>query len=210
MVPITVWQVARNWYRNLSRRRRRRKETTVEWIGRKIVGGEERGCALSHVGKNVLSVTFFRSVLRGVKGIRSSSEFEISRALGDSTRVGGRSQRWPSVKILHHFCKVNSDASSPPPSSHFRQTRKATRFPPRRLDVSPSPLWNFTFPCARVCVYIGSIRAERRRYLRGVRSFSSFYSLNGRISGCFNLLSKKQRRGYKCMNENWKIRSKIL
>lgn len=61
-----------------------------------------------------------------------------------------------------------------------------------------------------VCVYIGSIRAERRRYLRGVRSFSSFYSLNGRISGCFNLLSKKQRRGYKCMNENWKIRSKIL
>lgn len=91
-------------------------------------------------GKNVLSVTFFRSVLRGVKGIRSSSEFEISRALGDSTRVGGRSQRWPSVKILHHFCKVNSDASSPPSSSHFRQTRKATRFPPRRLDVSPSPL----------------------------------------------------------------------
>lgn len=172
--------------------------------------GGEGGCALSHVGKNVLSVTFFRSVLRGVKGIRSSSEFEISRALGDSTRVGGRSQRWPSVKILHHFCKVNSDASSPPSSSHFRQTRKATRFPPRRLDVSPSPLWNFTFPCARVCVYIGSIRAERRRYLRGVRSFSSFYSLNGRISGCFNLLSKKQRRGYKCMNENWKIRSKIL
>lgn len=44
-------------------------------------------------GKNVLSVTFFRSVLRGVKGIRSSSEFEISRALGDSTEAGRRDGR---------------------------------------------------------------------------------------------------------------------
>ena len=37
------------------------------------------GCALSHMGKNVLSVTFFRSVLRGVKGIRSLSRRANSR-----------------------------------------------------------------------------------------------------------------------------------
>lgn len=41
--------------------------------------GGEGGCALSHVGKNVLSVTFFRSVLRGVKGIRSLSRRANSR-----------------------------------------------------------------------------------------------------------------------------------
>lgn len=137
-VPITVWQVEFPNATGIAICRGEGGEgRKPRW--NELEGKLSGGCALSHMGKNVLSVTFFRSVLRGVKGIRSSSEFEISRALGDSTRVGGRSQRWPSVKILHHFCKVNSDASSPP-SSHFRQTRKATRFPPRRLDVSPSPL----------------------------------------------------------------------
>lgn len=111
-----------NWKENCRGRRER-----MRFIAR----GKERAICY------VFSLRSTRS--KGNSVVVASSEFEISRALGDSTRVGGRSQRWPSVKILHHFCKVNSDASSPP-SSHFRQTRKATRFPPRRLDVSPSPL----------------------------------------------------------------------
>lgn len=106
-----------------------RKPRWNELEGKLSAGGGRGGGALSHVGKKLLSVTFFASFCTRSKGnsvVVASSEFEISRALGLA-----QSQRWSSsssAKILHHFCKVNSDASSPLP--RFRQTRKATRFPP--------------------------------------------------------------------------------
>lgn len=77
-VPITVWQVE---FPNATGIAICRGE---EGEGRKprwneLEGKLSGGCALSHMGKNVLSVTFFRSVLRGVKGIRSLSRRANSR-----------------------------------------------------------------------------------------------------------------------------------
>lgn len=161
-MAITVWQVARansqrDRYRNLSRRRRREgNHGGMNWKENCRPEGDRRG-ALSHVGKKLLSVTFFASFCTRSKGnsvVVASSEFEISRALGLA-----QSQRWSSsssAKILHHFCKVNSDASSPLP--RFRQTRKATRFPPT-FGRFPVTFMKFHFS---VCV---SAREEKISFL---------------------------------------------
>lgn len=88
-MAITVWQVARansqrDRYRNLSRRRRREgNHGGMNWKENCRPEGD-RG-ALSHVGKKLLSVTFFASFCTRSKGnsvVVASSEFEISRALG--------------------------------------------------------------------------------------------------------------------------------
>ena len=176
MVPITVWQVARNWYRNLSRRRR--KETTVEWIGRKIVGGEERGCALSHVGKNVLSVTFFRSVLRGVKGIRSLSRRANSRlaelsGTARESEAGRRDGRpW---KFSTTFAKWIPMLLPLPPPHIFDKREKQLDF---LLDVwtFPRHLYEISLFRARACVCMCVYRLDSGREEK-ISSWRSFFLL---------------------------------
>lgn len=153
----------RNRYRNLSRRKEGRNE-----LEGKLRGFIARGKEIA------ICYVFSRG---GIAPLSPLSEFEISPSSPGPASHGQSSRS--SARIPCHFCKVNSDASSPP---NFRQTRKATRFPPT-LHVFTSPLWNFTCEC--LCVCIESIRKEGgwERYLVSFVLFPysiSFWITNGR------------------------------